>query len=516
MNFPSFQILTDVQFVTVVRPPDKRYQEKQQRIKDEIHNIGADDDNIIQSSNSKLETNQESVVCKRCQLIKDADKMQPPNMSKEEMNYLLLFTYTRIRSWLPDNTYSPLGIATRKVPFISKAQFEIFKKIFLRFPVLMFDIKQKIDRMEYETLNEFQADLLDIQHSIGVLHGVASQEYEATNYLKKDSTFEINEIWQCRDCYRHSNELSDSFWFTKPCVIRHELVFAKQIGFPYWPAKVIKVVDRKYDVRFFGGKHARAIIDANFVKPIDTSLDDLKITKKSPGLLKALEELEIHRQKVALPVGTFSYENEKELKIQNQQLVQVNDVSSVVPQITKRNGKKRGRGGGGNIGGTKRASKRKKPNTESSVESTSQTKSPTSSILSSSTLFIPSPVSTSDQNAPILSSPVSIVPDNPPMLLQSDTFKGPRIKGQLKEQRNANVVDALKKQLDQMTNPLEIKQLAIHTLETEVAWWQRRVKKLTEDNQIQMSYVKRKQWVSISLFFIFFWHNLFLLDFVNF
>lgn len=482
-----------MQFITVVRPPNKRYQEKQQRIKNEILRNTVNENGVnFQFPKQEQELTQDLIVCYRCQMLKDTNQMKPPNMSREEMNYLLSFTYARIRSWIPDNTYSPLGIATRKVPFLSKAQFEIFKKVFLRFPILMVDIKQKIDKNEYGNLNEFKADLLDIQHSIGVLHGVGSQEYEATNYLKKDSAFEINEIWQCRDCYRHSNELSDSYWFSKPCVIRHELVFAKQIGFPYWPAKVIKVVDRKYDVRFFGGKHARAIIDASYVKSIDTSLDDLKI-KKTPGLNKALEELEIHRQKVALPVGTFSYENERQM--QQNQMIQVNDVTSVIPhkKIAKKRGKRVS-----NAGTTKRVSKRKKLNKETSAEN-NLVQSPSTTQSSSSTLFISSPVTTPNQGAPILSSPVLIVPDNPPMLSPSETSKGPRIKGQLKEQRNANVVDALKKQLEQMTNPTEIKQLAIHTLETEVAWWQRRVKKMTEDHQILIANVKRKQWVSYIL-----------------
>lgn len=37
----------------------------------------------------------------------------------------------------------------------------------------------------------------------------------------------------------------------------HELVYAKQKGFSYWPAKVIKVTPEGYDVRFFGGLHQR-------------------------------------------------------------------------------------------------------------------------------------------------------------------------------------------------------------------------------------------------------------------
>ena len=38
----------------------------------------------------------------------------------------------------------------------------------------------------------------------------------------------------------------------------HELVFAKQRGFCYWPAKVLQITgDGFYDIRFFGGNHNR-------------------------------------------------------------------------------------------------------------------------------------------------------------------------------------------------------------------------------------------------------------------
>jgi len=37
----------------------------------------------------------------------------------------------------------------------------------------------------------------------------------------------------------------------------HELIFAKQKGFCYWPAKVIQIHGNEYDVRFFGARHQR-------------------------------------------------------------------------------------------------------------------------------------------------------------------------------------------------------------------------------------------------------------------
>lgn len=63
----------------------------------------------------------------------------------------------------------------------------------------------------------------------------------------------------------------------------HELVYAKLKGYSYWPAKVIHyVTDDKYDVRFFGGLHQRAVIPKDQIKPVDADLKKLNI-KKTAG-----------------------------------------------------------------------------------------------------------------------------------------------------------------------------------------------------------------------------------------
>ena len=38
---------------------------------------------------------------------------------------------------------------------------------------------------------------------------------------------------------RYANTRGDKHWFAKPCRPFHEIVYAKQKGFPYWPAKVV-------------------------------------------------------------------------------------------------------------------------------------------------------------------------------------------------------------------------------------------------------------------------------------
>ncbi|UYV79569.1 ZMYND11 [Cordylochernes scorpioides] len=129
-----------------------------------------------------------------------------------------------------------------------------------------------------------------------------------------------------------------------PCAVApqdppHDLVYAKQRGFPYWPAKVIKVDGDNYDVRFFGNFHQRwvweryslsvlplcsdshvddngvtlalhshsspkcfskemlrrATVEKSQIQPI--SADHQKIgLKKTPAIARALDELQHHQK----------------------------------------------------------------------------------------------------------------------------------------------------------------------------------------------------------------------------
>lgn len=69
---------------------------------------------------------------------------------------------------------------------------------------------------------------------------VESQEYGAAELMLRDCIHDINELRNCADCYKYSNEKINNKWFCLPCRIPHQLVWAKQKGYPYWPAKVKK------------------------------------------------------------------------------------------------------------------------------------------------------------------------------------------------------------------------------------------------------------------------------------
>lgn len=127
----------------------------------------------------------------------------------------------------------------------------------------------------------------------------------------RDVTHDLAEIGRCPDCYRYSNHKKSKGWFCKPCVQRHELVFAKHPGFPFWPAKVIRVLpNNKYDVRFFGGNHSRALVDVKHIRPIDTDPKQLKLSK-GHALRSAMEELKHHQLLLHYPPSQFSFRADK-------------------------------------------------------------------------------------------------------------------------------------------------------------------------------------------------------------
>ncbi|KAK0167362.1 hypothetical protein PV327_004769 [Microctonus hyperodae] len=155
-------------------------------------------------------------------------------------------------------------------------------------------MEMKTKKNEYKCLSEFQADAQNILHNIIIYHGENSVIGEMGATMYQDCCYDLKEIRRCADCYRISNEKPEKMWFCIPCNPPHQLVYAKQKGYPYWPAKVMEVKDDVYDVRFFGGHHMRANIEKIFIKPINASLSSLQI-KRSTAWNRAFEELKHHQ-----------------------------------------------------------------------------------------------------------------------------------------------------------------------------------------------------------------------------
>lgn len=188
------------------------------------------------------------------------------------------------------------------------------------------DIEQKLTNSCYTTISDFFGDCHSLLHMFEVVI-IANGEQTTINRRRlRDASarlfevvrYDLKEMIGCVDCYRNSNRQNvDKYWFCRPCEPPHLLVFAKQKGFSFWPAKVIYprcVVDidscSQYDVRFFGSNHERSLIDRANIKDINSSLAELNITKPISSLEKALAELRNHRD--LLENGTLDLDETKE------------------------------------------------------------------------------------------------------------------------------------------------------------------------------------------------------------
>ncbi|WAQ93563.1 ZMY11-like protein [Mya arenaria] len=116
----------------------------------------------------------------------------------------------------------------------------------------------------------------------------------------------------------------------------HELVYAKLKGYSYWPAKVIHYInEERYDVRFFGNPHQRAVIPKDQIKPIDADLK--KVTfKKTTGFNKSMEELKIHQKLLQEQEQRAEEEDNEDEEEEEEQHTTVSSTSISTSKAAKR------------------------------------------------------------------------------------------------------------------------------------------------------------------------------------
>ncbi|XP_043229629.1 zinc finger MYND domain-containing protein 11-like isoform X1 [Amphibalanus amphitrite] len=229
---------------------------------------------------------QEPFKCPQCQ-NSAAEKC---DIKKKTLNTLLGYTVLRLKARM-----LPLTVAGAGVLSPSSDPEQKFRTEFLLYrPLEIYDIEDKLDRQVYSKISDFENDVRLMVHNIVVMNGAESQAASVASQVLQDCLYDIQEIRICRDCYRMSNEKPGKNWFCRPCRPPHQLVYAKQKGYPFWPAKVMKIENEMYDVRFFGEPHERAIVSRSQIRPITTSLQAMQIKRTNPWL-RSQDELKRHQ-----------------------------------------------------------------------------------------------------------------------------------------------------------------------------------------------------------------------------
>jgi len=248
---------------------------------------------------------------------------------RRDLNILLQLTASRLKEKMPQNILSREPPPPAKNPYltsdrkatvgeggqINTADREAFAsfgeekwraRFLLKRQIDLDEVAGKCSTSQYRILEEFKADIQNIVHNCVIYHGVHSGMADTARQMFRDCVYDLTELASCRDCYRYANTRGDKHWFAKPCRPFHDLVYAKQKGFPYWPAKVYNVNYSEvigsrennsgmYDVRFFGGFHQRALVEKHHIRPISANVHTLQI-KRTSAWNKACEELKRHQE----------------------------------------------------------------------------------------------------------------------------------------------------------------------------------------------------------------------------
>ncbi|KAF7494174.1 Zinc finger MYND domain-containing protein 11 [Sarcoptes scabiei] len=314
-------------------------------IKEAIQECNNFDSETIKDLSRTSEINVANFLCPLCLLIKRYPSyiIGSRQFDMKEYNQILGFCYTRFKSKALSLTNSFLEL--KRIAMLNRKSFtlplliasklkaltslngsaetatkssKLFREILLLLsfyfltykPIDLDDIENKLVECEYKSIGEFFGDCLSFTHMIEVINKAAIDSPIGQRKIKdiiskmiEATRYELKEMIGCVDCYRNSNKQEDKLWFCWPCDPPHMLVFARQKGYPYWPAKVI--YPRKFDeiescqqldVRFFGANHERSLIDKSNIKDINSSLIELNITKPLQSLDKALAELRTYRE----------------------------------------------------------------------------------------------------------------------------------------------------------------------------------------------------------------------------
>ncbi|CAN7989530.1 unnamed protein product, partial [Ixodes hexagonus] len=236
-------------------------------------------------------------VCPECVRVMSAENMdtRPSSLSLlsvDEFCSLLQYALQRLKQHTHEAFLKP--VCTKTYPNYTD---------YVSHPFDLSILEKNVRWKHYGCTESFLSDARWIYHNCIIFNGYNHKLSMSAKVLMKVCKQEMEEIEVCPDCYKNAN--THESWFTEPCRKPHLLVWAKLKGFPFWPAKAMRVQDSNIDARFFGA-HDRAWVPMNQCFLLSKeSPTEMKNRKK--GLQNAVEELEIYIQKYKEKYGEYSY-----------------------------------------------------------------------------------------------------------------------------------------------------------------------------------------------------------------
>ncbi|KAK8760031.1 hypothetical protein V5799_028703 [Amblyomma americanum] len=236
-------------------------------------------------------------VCPECVRIMAAENVdtRSPSLSLlsiDEFCSLLQYALQRLKQHTHEAFLKP--VCTKTYPSYTE---------YVSHPFDLSILEKNVRWKHYGCTESFLSDARWIYHNCIIFNGYNHKLSMSAKVLMKVCKQEMEDIEVCPDCYKSAN--THEAWFTEPCRRPHLLVWAKLKGFPYWPAKAMRLQDGNVDARFFGA-HDRAWVPmAQCFLLSKEAPTDVKNRKK--GLHNAVEELEIYVQKYKEKFGEYRY-----------------------------------------------------------------------------------------------------------------------------------------------------------------------------------------------------------------
>ncbi|XP_054922505.2 uncharacterized protein Zmynd8 isoform X3 [Dermacentor andersoni] len=236
-------------------------------------------------------------VCPECVRVMAAENVDTRSASLslltvDEFCSLLQFAIQRLKQHTHEAFLKP--VCTKTYTSYTK---------YVSHPFDLSILEKNVRWKHYGCTEAFLSDARWIYHNCIIFNGYNHKLSMSAKVLMKVCKQEMEDIEVCPDCYKNAN--TQESWFTEPCRRPHLLVWAKLKGFPYWPAKAMRLQDGNIDARFFGA-HDRAWVPmAQCFLLSKESPTDIKNRKK--GLHNAVEELEIYIQKYRKKFGEYRY-----------------------------------------------------------------------------------------------------------------------------------------------------------------------------------------------------------------
>ncbi|VDH89617.1 Hypothetical predicted protein [Mytilus galloprovincialis] len=209
-------------------------------------------------------------------------------LKRKMLNTLLSYTVMRMK----EKTRELHKIGHREEE-VNYSEFFVFKHSDLN------TIENKVNNHKYRSLEEFLADTQLIYHNTHLIYG---DEY-------KGGIAELARI-MAKDCEHEVEEIKQSLLRLLSCV--NSLVDFIKVSYSYWPAKIIRRLGDRCDVRFFGGFHQRSLLPKESIKPVDINIQKL-VTKRTAGFNKACDELKRYQENLSnLPSQNDDEDDDKE------------------------------------------------------------------------------------------------------------------------------------------------------------------------------------------------------------